>query len=347
VENIVIVGSGFSAFTTYLKFKRYNPIIITSTHKPLPNLKINKRNNLKTNKYFASKSASKGNMIFNLKKNTKLHDRLSLGGNSNIWGGFININSIPTEAIEEFNSIGVKFNRLAQNKNGYLSSNENIRQLRDSNNNILDTSNFLTNYIKGFVNSIEFKNNFIKLNYYSEKNKRLENLTTSKLFLGISFPQLIDLLYRSSLLEKNVKSKLNEFEHKFIFNRKKIISHNLDYDLIIKYDFIRSLKHFFGFQRSFDKYAINLPIYIDQIFLNNKFFLELSIDLNKNIINQISNKKFGSSIHYCNLYFNDKKISDYLNFFSNNIFGVSTPFINQNKPGPISNDIIENIWNKF
>ena len=129
--------------------------------------------------------------------------------------------------------------------------------------------------------------------------------------------------------------------------KKKIISNSSTNNLIIKYDFIRSLKHFFGIQKSFDKYAINLPMYIDQIFLNNKFYLDLNIDLNNNIISQISNKKFGSSIHYCNLYFNEKKISDYLSYFSNNIFGVSTPFVNQNNPGPISNDIIENIWNKF
>ena len=147
MENIVIIGSGFSALTTYLKFKKYNPIIITSTYNKLPNIKVSKRKNLKTNKFFSSKSISQGNFIFNLKKNTNLHDRVSLGGNTNVWGGFININSILENAIKKFNNIGINFDKLDQNINGYLANNRDIRQLRDSNNRILDTSNFLTNYI--------------------------------------------------------------------------------------------------------------------------------------------------------------------------------------------------------
>ena len=43
VENIVIIGSGFSALTSFLKFKKYNPIIIAATHKPYPNLQIKNR----------------------------------------------------------------------------------------------------------------------------------------------------------------------------------------------------------------------------------------------------------------------------------------------------------------
>ena len=89
---------------------------------------------------------------------------------------------------------------------------------------------------------------------------------------------------------------------------------------------------------------MNLPLYIDQEFLNNKRSLELKISINEKKINQVSGFKFGDSIHYCNLYINDKKTSDYLKNYSTNLFGVSMPFINQNFPGPISNDIIKNIW---
>ena len=30
-----------------------------------------------------------------------------------------------------------------------------------------------------------------------------------------------------------------------------------------------------------------------------------------------------------------------------NIHGISMPFIRQSKPGPISNDIVKNIWENF
>ena len=347
MEKIVIIGSGFSSLTAFLKFEKYNPIVITSTQNKLINSHINVRKNLKTNKLFSSKSLSKGNLKFNLKNNTKLHDRLSFGGNSNIWGGFININNMQREVIEKFKSIGVKLIHLEQNLNGYISNNIDVRQLRDSKNRILDSSNFLTNVLEGFVETIEFKNNSEKINFYSPKFRNKQSLITSKLFLGISFPQLIDLLYRSNLLEKDVKLKLNEFEHKFSLNTNKNISDNSSNKLVIKYDFVRVFKHFFGFQNSLDKIHLKLPIYIDQIFTNQKNYLDLNTNFSNKTINQMSEYQFGRSIHYCNLLINEKKISEYLKFFSENIFGISVPFVDQKKPGPISNDIIDNIWNNF
>ncbi len=346
MKNIVIIGSGFSALATFLKFKKYNPIIITATHKSYPNLQIKNRSFLNTNKIFSNKTKSRGSLLYNLKNKTKLHDRLSFGGNSNIWGGFINISSTNREAIDQFKKIGISFNKLIQNHNGYLSNNSNIRQLRDLNNKILDTSYFLKNFIPGFVDTIEFKNKLIKINYFSD-NYKMESLIASKLFLGISFPQLIDLLYRSQLLSQDFKLTLSEFEHKFIINYSNSITIESENDLIIKYDFIRAFKHFFGLQKSLDKFSFKLPIYVDQIFSKNKIFLKLDFNFKDKIINQYSLQKFGHSIHYCNLYIDKQNINEYLSLFSSNLFGVSAPFVNQKKPGPISNDIIENVWDRF
>ncbi len=346
MKNIVIIGSGFSALTAFLKFKKYNPVIITATNKSYRNLKINNRKALNINKIFSNKSESGGDLFFNLKKNTKLHDRLSLGGNSNIWGGFININSLNKDAMKQFKNIGINFHKLIQNQNGYLSNNNDIRQLRDSKNKILDTSNFLKNFISGFVETFEFKNNLIKINYFTD-NYKLESLITSKLFLSISFPQLIDLLYRSKLLTKNLMLTLSEFDHKFIINSNNLIKIRSESDLIIKYDLIRAFKHFIGFQKSLDKFSFKLPIYVDQIFSKNKIYLKLTLNLKDKIIYQNTLEKFGHSIHYCNLCIDEKNINHYLGQISSNLFGVSTPFVNQKRPGPISNDIIENVWDRF
>ena len=70
MENIVIIGSGFSALTTFLKFKKYNPIIITATQKSYINLKMKQRKSLNINKVFSRKSESRGDFSFNLKNNT-------------------------------------------------------------------------------------------------------------------------------------------------------------------------------------------------------------------------------------------------------------------------------------
>ena len=34
MEKIIIIGSGFSALVAYLKFKKYNPIVISSSNYP-------------------------------------------------------------------------------------------------------------------------------------------------------------------------------------------------------------------------------------------------------------------------------------------------------------------------
>jgi len=345
VNNIVIIGSGFSAFATYLKFRKYNPTVISSTKNTGSNLVLNNRNKLKINKPFSTKSLSYGNFTFNLKNNTRLHDRLSLGGNSNIWGGFININLLPINFINNIKNLGIFLHKLDQKKNGYLSNENGLRQLRDSDDKILDVSKFFNQYIEGFVDSFDFKNKLIKIKYYSEKKKIIETISASKLFIAISFPQLIDILYRSNMVKTDLKLQLDEYEHNFQINTRKIISNNNS--LIIKYDFIRILKHYFGYQKSIDNFPLNLPLFVDQEFSNSKRFLNLNVNINNKIISQISSQKFGDSIHYCNLYIEEQKISKYISNFLPNVFGVSMPFVSQEKPGPIANDIINNIWKNY
>ena len=69
----------------------------------------------------------------------------------------------------------------------------------------------------------------------------------------------------------------------------------------------------------------------------------LLFNLQKNIIRFEKINKFGDSIHYSDLKINKKKINDFLQSFSKNLFCISMPSVSQRKPGPISNDIIENI----
>ena len=44
---------------------------------------------------------------------------------------------------------------------------------------------------------------------------------------------------------------------------------------------------------------------------------------------------------------NNTKISDYLKKINNNIFGFGMSFVSQSRPGPISNDIILDIFKKL
>lgn len=346
MNEVIIIGSGFSSFVIAQKIKRFKPIIISQNSIDNRTVFL-RRKNLLINKLLGKRSLSFGNFKYIFNNNTKLHDRLSFGGNTNVWGGFIDIESLKESFVNDFTKLGINFTKLDQNTNGYKSNVDTIRQLRNGRNKILDASDFISQNINGFVNTISVKDENITVNYLDNNNKNC-SMITKKLFLGIGFSQLIDLLFRSKLLNKNVNIKLNEFAHQFIINFDKKNFKGLNEDRIsIKYDLLRAIKHYLGYQYSLDKLKLFIPIFVDQNFYYKKKIISLDLNLSENLIHQIEGFEFGNSIHYCNLTIDDEKIEKYINNISPNIIGVSVPFINQKKPGPISNDIVNNIWNTY
>ena len=344
----IIVGSGFSGLTSYLLLKKYNPTVLALSKINHQKTLLKSRKKLKTNKLCSQKINSYGSLNFNLKSSIKLHDRLSMGGNSNIWGGFIDVSDLSKKFINICNQNSIKFEKLDFEKNGYKSNNEFIRQLRDSKDNILNSSYFFNDFINGYLYSFEVQNNKILLKYLNSKNTKINTLETKKLILAISFPQLIDLLFRSGYINENKTLVLTEFNHKFLNSFKKNLIVRKSDDCIIKYDFLRTLKHFIGYQSSLDNYKIPIPLYIDQVFSNQKKFLKLKLNLKLKCIENYDNiTNFGSSIHYCNLLIDNVDIDTFLSKISKNIIGAGMPFVKQNKPGPISNDIVNNIFKKM
>ena len=115
------------------------------------------------------------------------------------------------------------------------------------------------------------KNNIIT-KIYNVKVNKFVFLETKKIILAISFPQLIDLLVRSELISSKQTLTLNEYKHRFNLSFSKKIIKNDNRDCIIKYDFLRCLKHYLGFQKSLDHIKLPIPIYIDQLFSNKTIY---------------------------------------------------------------------------
>lgn len=346
MNEILIIGSGFSAFLTYCKFQKFNPKIISTSNTSNAIYKMIKRKSLNVNKFFSTNTISYGSLEYKLFNKTKLHDRNSYGGNSNIWGGFINTENLNNDFYKICQSTGIRLSKLSINKNGYGSNCESIRQLRSNQKEIIDTKKILKNISEGFLHSFTIEKNYLRLIIY-DKNNKSNIIKTKKLFLCINLPQLIDLLYRSNLLKNKNQFNISEFEHFFELSfSNKFKNEKYNEKLIIKYDFIRSFKHLLGYQKSLDFFTFKFPIYINQNFINKK--RNLKLELNKSCIFQKSeNSKFGESIHYCNLEINNNNINKFLNELSKNIIGLSSPFIDQKKPGPISNDIVNNFYNRI
>ncbi len=343
MNDYLIIGSGFSALIAYIHLKKYNPSIISANIDTTKSINLIKRSNLNINKYFSSTSNSVGNFKFMISPKISFHDRISFGGNTNIWGGFINIEKIPLTVIKMFSDNDISLTKLELKKNGYKTNNENIRQLRNSDGQIINSKNLIRNIKNGFVDNLIFENNYILVNYFDLQNKKITSQKFKKVLLALSFPQTIDLLFRSNIINKNIILELSEYEHKFV----KTVSNRTDQypkndHCVIKYDFLRSLKHFFGYKKNVDNLKVNIPFYVDQVFSNTTRKINLSLDLSNKVITTLDKIRFGDSIHYCNLSIDKININNYLKNISKNLIGISSPFVNQEAPGPISNDIILN-----
>ena len=348
MKDFVIVGSGFSALISYYFLKKFNIQTISSNNINYNLNNFKSRKNLNTNKFFSTKSESKGNFIYDKKRSFKIHDRLSFGGKTNLWGGFIDIQELPKKTLSYFQEDQIRFEKLNLNTNGYKSNLDTLRQLRDSKNRILNSSKFINDILPGYVDSIKINKDSISIKFYNQKNNRYDFLDTKKLIIAVSFPQLIDLLFRSELINEAKFLTLEDYLHQFKLSFSQNLNTDNNSNFIIKYDLFRALKHYLGYQESIDRLFIKIPIYINQIFYNKKIKGELKIDLKNKKISEVNNlNSFGDSIHYCNLKIDNLGINEYINNISKNIIGVSMPFIKQSKPGPISNDIINNFCKKI
>ena len=79
--------------------------------------------------------------------------------------------------------------------------------------------------------------------------------------------------------------------------------------------------------------------------INYKLQLKNGEISEKNVKKFVHN--FGQSIHYCNLRINKIPINQLLKKIHPNIYGIGMPFVDQDMPGPISNDILLDAVNKI
>jgi len=343
MNKITIIGSGFSAAISKLIFNKFNPKIISCSNPYFLKKNYLRRKSIECNKVFSKKAFSYGILKYDL-NNIILHDRLTLGGHSNIWGGMIDSSCLTDKMTKILKENKIFLRNLNMYKNGYCSNNEKIKQICNENGDIFDSSKLFLNYDNKFLHSFHVENNQIKLIIINPDKKDFETQYTEKLLLGISFPQLLELLIRSNYIKKSILVNLSEYGHRFKYStHNKLEKYNSNQFTVVKYSFFKIIDHFFGLKTFKFFNAIKIPIYVDQLFTYDHNELNLELDINSNIVKSNSKNLLGDSIHYCNLSIDGININKYLHNISNNIYGVSMPFAKQKSPGPISGDIINNI----
>lgn len=347
IKNLII-GAGFSAIFTKLVLKKKAKIIGCLDEKKIKKKILIRRKSLECNKIFSKKTYSYGTLKFHLNK-ISFHDRLSLGGNTNIWGGNINIEKISKKFITLLNFYNIFLPKLSYEKTGSISNNPNLAQLQTK-----DKKIFKVKYLP-----IKIENNYalrifknkkkLIVESLNDKNKK-NNLETKKIILCVGTIQLLDILFRTRLIKDNDIIEFSEFKSEFkwrFFNTK--FKKNA---ITIRYHFSRALGHYFGIQyySKILKLLKFLPLCIDQIYYPKKNNFKLI--LKDGVISEIkkknsNNENFGKSIHYCNMRINKLNINKFLKKIDKNLIGVGMPFVNQKVPGPISNEIISDMLKKI
>jgi|TARA_B100001079_G_scaffold271211_1_gene287868 hypothetical protein len=348
IKNIII-GAGFSAAISKIFTGNKTKIIGSLNHQNLKDQNYFRRKTVEVNKLMSKKAFSYGTLKFNL-KNGKMHDRLTSGGNANIWGGNIDVKKIPKRLLGFLKKHNINFEKLSFRKTGTISNNKNIMQIQSREGLILKTEHLSIKIKNGYIINFFTKKKKLFINIKNSKKSKLQTLQVKKLFLCVGSVQLLDLLYRSNLLKENDIIEFSEFSHhfkwRFIFS---VFGKNIT---TVRYHFCRALGHFFGIQyfARYLKLFSFVPLCVDQKFYLKKNSYKLTI--NNGTVTEIENqkfgkKKFGNSIHYCNMKINNIEINKYLNKINSDIIGFGMSFINQKKPGPISNEILLDIEKKL
>ena len=341
----VIIGGGYSAFITQLLMPTGIPILTPSGSNQFPLGKQHRRPKIEANKVFAEKAFSQGGISFDL-KNGNLHDRLNIGGNSAIWGGFMDQAKVPIEFIAKLKGQNLCLQPLSFENTGSYSNNPSIVQLQNLNGNIFNAKNYLSNVKNTFLDTFYINKDKIILKilkikpYMVDSLPEYEIISTNKLILCIGTVQLLDLLMRSNYLPKKSKIKLTEFPCRYEIKLSPKIIDSLESGTRIRYHMTRALLHYLGIQRHYSSWNLTnkLPLYLDQIFQNFSRTIFLDYE-NKQLTDssQIKNPAYGGSIHYCNMHINNLNINHILNEISPNIVGIGMPFVEQAQGGPISN----------
>ncbi len=339
VKNL-IVGTGFAGMVAYLLLDK-DALVFGSDGKIKPQ---HQNSSFLYNKILGLKAGSY-TKLENKLLNTKIHDRLIQGGNGTIWGGFFNANAISNEQLNVFKNANVSLAPLSFAQTGSISANEEMFQLQDLDAKILNPADVVKDISPAYLESFKVLNDgSLELRILKSGGvlqTSLEKLTFKRLILSIGVVQLIDLLYRSNFIKENDILELSEFKYHLPLRMSG--SHFAKDSQIIRFNFLRGLLHHFGIQHypritSFFDHLI--PFVFEQSFLWKKNSISFVIKQGALFeLRNSENLKFGLSIHYCNLKINGVSANDFLESLSSSIIGLGMAFVDQQMPGPISNDI--------
>ena len=342
MDEVTIVGAGFSALVARSLVDGPARVVSCET---VPR-GVSRRRNLEINKTLAESARSYGTLELDTFGAT-LHDRLIPGGNSKIWGGFVRTNDLPESLLKKLFARGVCLAELNLKVTGSCASLPLVCQWQDNRGNILDASKALGERESSYL--VRFYREGEHLSLVLDDGVNTSVVHTKKLILAVGVVQLLDLMYRSGFFVEGDEVSLTEFEYRLGWRltlRPELFEASA---LTIRYQLARALLHYLGVQSASNLLRLLrwVPLYVEQVFGPTRGEANFKLSEGRIVSLPLNPPNFGDSIHYNNLRVNGEPIDTLLSRVSERVLGVGMPFVSQQSPGPISNDIVLNAYKKL
>lgn len=292
--------------------------------------------------FIASQKIFDSTVFTKLKKNTldvekciNFYEYNNVGGNTNIWGGYINLTRLNYffRKNKEFMNFFKKSNFISVNKISNKLNFKNIGYLKNKKNNQILRLNkrFFQKIINFRLIKIEIKNNYINLFSKSEK------ISAKTINLCVGNLGLIRILFNSGIIKSDDVISFEDGEVRYFPNI--FLNHK-------KYYYIpMSIKQIFEklfYKSFFYKPNENDNNLIVQGMRRKKNLLKFKVN---ELLNMKKNYHRGlTSNHIANLRINNIKINIYIKKISPNIKVNCSGIINNYIAGSISQDIIYNSY---
>ena len=266
-------------------------------------------------------------------KSTRFYENLKIGGNSNIWGGYINF------------KIHSKFLKNKKFKKFYKKQ-KMFKLVKLFNSKKFTDTYFIANYLNNNIfriNKIHFKNSIItnKIEKILIKRNHIILLTnkkkifTKKLSLCIGNLSLLKLMYDSKMISLN--DKITFLDGK--------VSYGLNFFLNFKKNYYIPMtlieiieKLIFGKKIKYQK-KINKTLFVQKF---SKKYKKYSYSVSKILSYKNNFIRFFLSNHPTDVKINNIPIDNYLKNYCKNIYIYNSGTIRKYIPGPISQNLIFN-----
>lgn len=276
------------------------------------------------------------NIISNLKKkiykSKNFYEYDGIGGNSNIWGGYINYERHRKYLKQKnykkiFKKKLFKIKRIFKEKSIF----SNTYSVLDNNDKIfrIKKAHFKSNIITGKIDKIILEKKFIKL----KSSKKL--FYTKKLILCVGNLNLIKLLFNSNIIGPDDKVSFDDGNCNYIMNM--LINQNKNYYIPMPINKI--------IEKIFFKKSKTYPLISSSIVLQkfSKQFKKYNFKCKDVLSNEKFKLRYFLSNHIVNLKINNIPIRKFIKNKNKNISIFCSGTLKKYLPGPIVQDMIYDI----